>query len=76
MSNRTDADEHAIGPADIRREVYRQLRTHEDGRARGDLVAAVSQSLRLNDPDAVVGEIDRLADNGLVYVADGEVRLP
>jgi len=75
MSNRTDADERAIGPADIRREVYRQLRLHEDGRARGDLVAAVSQSLAV-EPDAVDGEVDRLEENGLVYIAAGEVRLP
>jgi len=75
MSDRTGTDGHAIGPADIRREVYRQLRTHEDGRARGDLVAAVSQSLAV-EPDAVEEEVDRLEENGLVYVADGEVRLP
>jgi len=75
MSNRTDADEHAIGPADIRREVYRQLRTHEDGRARGDLVAAVSQSLAV-EPDLVDEEVDRLEENGLVYVVDGEVKVP
>jgi len=75
MSNRTDADERAIGPADIRREVYRQLRLHEDGRARGDLVAAVSQSLAV-EPDAVDGEVDRLEENGLVYTNDGEVKVP
>jgi len=75
MSNRTGADERAIGPADIRREVYRQLRLHEDGRVRGDLVAAVSQSLAV-DPDAVDGEVDRLEENGLVYTNDGEVKVP
>jgi len=75
MSNRTDADGRAIGPADIRREVYRQLRTHEDGRARGDLVAAVSQSLAV-EPNAVDEEVDRLEENGLVYVVDGGVKVP
>jgi len=75
MSNPADADERAIGPADIRREVYRQLRTHEDGRARGDLVAAVSQSLAV-EPDAVDEEVDRLEENGLVYIAAGKVKVP
>ena len=75
MNDHTDANEHAIGPADVRREIYRQLRTYDDGRARGDLVAAVSQSLAV-DPNAVDEEVDRLEENGLVYVVDGEVKVP
>jgi Mn-dependent DtxR family transcriptional regulator len=75
MSNHPETDSHAIGPDDIRREVYRQLRGYDDGRARGDLVAVVSQSLSV-DPDAVDEEVDRLERNGLVYIVGGEVKVP